>query len=156
MAIYTVHVKGGRYDPSGLADRAVLTRDGFSWAALVFGPLWLIWRRAWLALLVWLVSQGVILAFGTWAMPGFRLTGVLEIILVIGLALEASQIWSNALTRRGYVIVDVISAPRLEQAERTYFTRSLLTVAERPTVAPVGTGRAQDTDMVGLFPSMGG
>jgi hypothetical protein len=29
-------------------------------------------------------------------------------------------------------------------------------VAERPTVAPVGTGRAQDTDMVGLFPSMGG
>lgn len=156
MAIYTVHVKGSPYDPLGLSDRTVLTRDGFSWAALVLGPLWLIWRRAWLALLVWLGSQGVILAFGTWITPSFRLTGVLEVILALGLALEASQIRSSALARRGFVIVDVISAPRLEQAERTCFTRSLLTVTEGPQLSPTSVGRAQDTAMVGLFPSMGG
>lgn len=156
MAIYIVQMKGSPYDPSGLSDRTVLTRDGFSWAALVLGPLWLIWQRAWLALLVWLVGQVVVWAFGTWAMPGFRLTGVLELILAIGLALEASQIRSRALARRGYAIVEVISAPRMEQAERTYFNRSLLPADEGPNVGPVVPGRAQDTAMVGLFPSMGG
>src|SRR6478672_11524495 len=53
MNVYTVHLKGSKDDLAAL-ERAVFVREGFSWAALIVGPLWLLWNRLWLALIVWL------------------------------------------------------------------------------------------------------
>ncbi len=41
MSVYTVHLKPD--------SEPVLVREGFSWLALLFGPLWLALHRAWLA-----------------------------------------------------------------------------------------------------------
>ena len=55
MAIYRAHAPIG-LDPLASADRTRFVRDGFSFWALVLGPLWLLGHRLWLALGVWLVG----------------------------------------------------------------------------------------------------
>jgi hypothetical protein len=53
MAIWTVW----EHDRHGAerGDRAVFVRDGFSWLAFLFGPLWLIARRMWVVLIAYVV-----------------------------------------------------------------------------------------------------
>ncbi len=41
MNIYTAHLRAGR--------QPVLVREGFSWGAFLFGPLWLVAHGAWIA-----------------------------------------------------------------------------------------------------------
>ncbi len=41
MRFYTAHIRAGA--------PPVLVREGFSWGALFFGPLWLAAHRAWVA-----------------------------------------------------------------------------------------------------------
>src|SRR5580692_6073602 len=41
-------------------DRLVFLREKFSWGAFLFGALWMIWRRLWLVLLLYLVVLGLI------------------------------------------------------------------------------------------------
>src|ERR1700709_1307076 len=55
MPVYTVHAPVR--DSAGLraTDRFTFVRDGFHFWAAVFGPLWLIWHRLWLALIGWIV-----------------------------------------------------------------------------------------------------
>ena len=56
MSIYTVHMKATSDEPSAF-ERAVFVRDGFGWWAFLFGPLWLLWNRAWLGFVVWALIQ---------------------------------------------------------------------------------------------------
>src|SRR5262245_50437458 len=54
MAVYSVFApppSTGEAD----AERFRFVRDGFSWGAFLLGPLWMIWRRLWLVLLICLV-----------------------------------------------------------------------------------------------------
>jgi hypothetical protein len=156
MAIYTFHVKGDP-DPSSIVDRTVSTREGFSWAALFLGPLWLVWHRLWLALLIWVAAQVAIWAFVVWLFPGFPLTGLLQVLLAIAIGTEGSHMRSAGLSRRGYVPVDVLSAPSAEQAERIFFERGLTDAREQRSPLLSMTSRVpNNTAMVGLFPSMGG
>src|SRR4029077_16824986 len=54
MAIYTVHEPPlKRYDTAADPDRFVFVRDGFSWSAFLFGPLWVLRHRMWLVLLLY-------------------------------------------------------------------------------------------------------
>src|SRR3954462_8807868 len=58
MPVYTVHAPraqnaGG--EPFAATDKFVFVRDGFHVWAFVFGPLWLLFHRLWLALLGYLV-----------------------------------------------------------------------------------------------------
>src|SRR5215510_2105037 len=55
MAVYSVFappVSTGEAD----AERFRFVRDGFSWGAFLFGPLWMIFRRLWLVLIIYLVG----------------------------------------------------------------------------------------------------
>ena len=57
MSVYTVHEPpqrdlGASVDP----ERFVFVRDGFYFWAMIFGPIWLLWRRLWLALLFYVIA----------------------------------------------------------------------------------------------------
>ncbi|MBX9740385.1 MAG: DUF2628 domain-containing protein [Beijerinckiaceae bacterium] len=154
MAIYTVHVKGDPADPA-LAERTVLVKDGFSVAALIFGPIWLVWNRLWLGLALWLLAEAAILALTIWLIPGARGLSLLEILVALLLGLEGSQLRRAALRRRGYTAVDIVSAPREEAAERVFFERTHPdeSQARRSATSPP---LRLDPGMVGLFPSVSG
>ena len=42
------------------AARFVFLRDRFSWGAFLLGPFWMIWRRLWLVLIVYIVVIAVV------------------------------------------------------------------------------------------------
>ena len=61
FAVFEPPARAGR--APNHTDRFVFLRERFSWAAFLFGPLWMIWRRLWLVLIiasviVWSVARG--------------------------------------------------------------------------------------------------
>jgi hypothetical protein len=103
------------------AERLVFVKDGFSFAALLFGPLWLLFNRMWAALLAYLV---VALALGTllellkvpsvWA----SLTGIALNLIV---ALEADSIRRWTLGRRGWQLIGSVVGRSTAECERRFF-----------------------------------
>jgi hypothetical protein len=112
MRIYTAHLRPAR--------NPVLVREGFSWAGFLFGPLWLLAKRAWipaifdLAAFVWLFAlapAGLLgpLAFG--------------LALLVGLTGRDMVRWS--LARRGYALSHVVAASDEDAAlARLYAARA--------------------------------
>ncbi|HSU06781.1 MAG TPA: DUF2628 domain-containing protein [Acetobacteraceae bacterium] len=125
MRIYTAHLRA-RTEPK-------LVREGFSWGALVFGPLWLLAQRAWIP---------AVLAFAAAILVGVLTAAGARIVLELGLAVLLGLVghdlvrWSIA--RRGYVLAHVLAAGNAEAA-----LARLLTA--RPDVAgafmPAGMAR---------------
>ena len=144
MAAFTVHVPGADVDGAVAADKIVFLRDGFSWAAFVFGPLWLAWRRAWLVALLWALTL-VVVAFG-----GEKLGLSHDFATLIGLALavllgfEGSRLVAWTLARKGYRECAVVLGDDLEEAETAYFNQLRRdTIARGPQGSSATAGAAQ-------------
>jgi len=109
MAIYRVHLPVGA-DAASAAERARFQREGFSWPALLFGPVWLLARGIWRALTVWLAAA---LALG-WAIHLGRLPSAdgtwFVLLSAIYLGLEGNSLAAAALERRGYKLADIAGA----------------------------------------------
>lgn len=54
MTVYTVLEPPPSGDDLRDAERVAFVRDGFSWLALLFPLLWLLWHRMWLVLVLWI------------------------------------------------------------------------------------------------------
>lgn len=126
MAIFTVHVPNNRDDAFSRAERTVFVRDGFSVAAFLFGPLYLLRHRAWIAAAVWIATVAVGLALCRAAhLP----VGVdLGLLLLVGLftGVEASSLRRSALGARRYDVADVVEGSSREEGERAFFRRAVL------------------------------
>src|SRR5258707_4172945 len=54
MPVYTVHAPVTNGAGIAAIERFAFVRDGFHFWAAVFGPVWLVWHRLWLALIGWI------------------------------------------------------------------------------------------------------
>jgi hypothetical protein len=149
MAVYTVHVPRGRWGERPTLDRIVFLRDGFSVAAFLLGPFWLLWRRAWLAALLWTILLGGV---GALAAAGLsrEAVSVLEIALGALLGFEGSRLVAWTLARRGYAETAVIVAENLEEAETSFFASLQAGGPAAPGVAAGGLAAARPV-VGGLF-----
>ena len=98
MKVFTVHLRA-RAAP-------VLLREGFSWGAALFGPLWLGTRGAWIP------AAFALLAWAVLAVLPFDLGG--RVVLALGLA-WAQGLWGRdavrwSLDRRDFVTAHVVAA----------------------------------------------
>lgn len=122
MKTYTVHEPPNA--PANRVDRAenmVFVKDGFSWSALIFGPLWLLAKRLWLPLILYVVlvtlvslaleSAGVAEKFIGWAVMAFHVL----------LGLEGSTIQRWSLDRAGWRIVGSVNGRNGDECERRFF-----------------------------------
>jgi uncharacterized protein DUF2628 len=97
MRVWTAHLRAGT--------SPVMVREGFSWGALLFGPLWFAVHRAWIAavlslaafVLVVLLTQGGVMA-----------ALLLGLAVLIGLSGHDIVRWS--LDNRGYLLAQVVLA----------------------------------------------
>jgi hypothetical protein len=111
--------------PPGGPDRehrsTLVLPDGFSWLALLFPWIWLIWHRLWIAGVIAFVLQmasGMMINIdGLW--PAGTLLGFATSLFV---ALEGRNHYANALVRRGWKLEGVISAVDRQTAEDIYFS----------------------------------
>src|ERR1700704_6404434 len=115
MAVYTVHEPPPkRFEQASDPERFAFVRDGFSFAAFVFGPLWMLWHRMWLALVGYIgVSAALALIFsllGTTAAPKL----VTSYLLAVLVGIESATLRRFTLGRRRWSNLGVIVADDLE------------------------------------------
>jgi hypothetical protein len=123
MPVYTVHAPVASDSSIVATDKFAFVRDGFHFWALLFGPLWLVAHRLWLALIGWialLVAIDVAMtAFG--ARGGAILLANALIALLTGFEAASLQRWT--LSRRNWHQLDIVVADDEEGAERRFFDR---------------------------------
>src|SRR5262249_39216639 len=122
MPVYTVHEPPrSSGDPLSHAMRFVFIRDGFSWGAFLFGPLWMLRHRMWLILTVYL---GIAAALGLaveWVGPSMALWSLTGLLLALFVGIEGTTLRRWTLDRRGWAGRGVVVGDDVEAAERRYF-----------------------------------
>jgi hypothetical protein len=123
MPVYTVHAPVATDASLVATDRFAFIRDGFHFWAMVFGPLWLIWHRLWLALIGWLVAFAAI----DLGMTALRAGGVAVLsancLIALLMGFEAASLQRWTLSRRNWRQLDVVVGDDEESAERRFFDR---------------------------------
>ena len=160
MTIYTVHAPPPKVDETATSpDRFVFVRDGFYFWAFVFGPLWLLFKRLWLALLLYIATVAVLQTV-LWLIGVPRPThGVVSLLMHLLIGLEASSLHRWTLQRRDWRQLGVVAGTNDQDAERRFFDtwvaqRSMLqTPAAPPPPNPQNMRAPPDaSDIIGLFP----
>jgi len=145
------------------ADQYVFLREKFSLGAFLFGPLWMIWRRLWTVLIIYLVLVGSA-AYGLqlFGIGWLALAAVYTFIqLLIGLEATSLRRWTRVT--HGWRDCGVVIADDIEMAERRFFdalatlrpSANLVAMSALPPQATFPQG-ASRPDIVGLFPEPGG
>ena len=171
MTLYTVNAP-----PAGPGETApdpgslVFVKEGFSWPALLLPEIWLIWRRMWLVLLLYVaVSAAFVMLAGRF---GDALAGLLVFCRFL-FALEANGLRRWTLERNGYGMIGVAEGRGLAEAELRFFSEwsgAPPTAAEPPPAGPPPTAppapavarpepwkpTPENGGVVGLFPAPGG
>lgn len=155
MAVYTVHVPEGLADELRRADRTVFVREGFNGWALLFGSLFLLRHRLWIAFVLWLAVACGITAFGWVFHPPAGPLVALMVLMHLFLGVEGNDLRRWRLERRRFAMADVVTGQRSGDAELAYFLRRPSEAAnpapaprQRPArdVMPAVIGMFQDQD----------
>ncbi len=110
MRVFTAHTRPDR--------SAELVVEGFRWGALLFGPLWLAWHRAWIpAALAAAALVGILIV------PGGAGRAVLLAAEALLLGLTGNDLRRWSLGRRGYVLTDVVAARDADAALARFLAR---------------------------------
>ena len=157
MAVYTVHEPPRRNDDAlAHTERFTFVRDGFSWAAFLFAPVWMLRYRLWLAFIVYLLVVSALGAAARALGDGDWLVGIsLLVSLLVGF--EASTLRRYGLARRGWKVLGVVVGDDLEAAERRFFDAWAAGGVPRPAMPPAAGAAAPvpSGPIIGLFPEPG-
>jgi hypothetical protein len=121
MPVWTVHAPPSPGLSDEPADDIVLVREGFSWEALIFGPIWALINRLWLTVALWIVVMIVISLIGL--RFGEAVTWPLEIGFLLWFGFEARDFQRARLARRDWRVVGIVDARNSKMAERRYFEK---------------------------------
>src|SRR5437763_15994456 len=107
MPVYTVLARLASAADCRATDKFIFVRDGFHFWAMVFGPLWLIWKRLWLALLGWIIAivalEIVLARLGA----GSAAIVSADVMVALLMGFEAASLQGSALSRRSRRGVEV-------------------------------------------------
>jgi len=156
MKTYTVHEPPPRRDGASDPHRFVFVRDGFHFWAFVLGPLWMLLRRLWLVLLLYVMLTIAV-------QVGLAVLGVSSavkwtvgflIALLIGFEASSLRRWTYA--RRKWRLHGVVVADDLAAAERRFFDGfvpgSRAPAPDNLPPAPMLRVPPASTEVIGLFP----
>ena len=150
MKLFAIHAPRAA-EAIGALEGVRAARTGFSIAALVFGPLWLLVRGAWAALAVYVILAAAVFVLAAFGWLG---GGAVAGLIALGhffLGLEGRALAIAARDRGGRALVDVVYARSGLEAEKVYLERALHSA---PQAALRGAPPASP-DVIGLFPEPG-
>jgi hypothetical protein len=171
MPVYTVHAPGAGGADLRSTDRFVFVRDGFHFWAALFGPLWLIAHRLWLALIGWIIAVIALELALRRLGVGSAAIVFADIIVALLMGFEAASLQRWTLSRNQWSQLDVVIADDEEAAERRFFDRwatkqrgivndqqAVDRGAPPPTrdIAGQQFSRPPGSGIIGLFPEPGG
>src|SRR5262245_44913056 len=117
MLSYTVHEPPDA--PPDRIDRAeglVFVKDGFSWTAALFAPIWMIVHRLWWPLLGYVLVSALILWLDSQFDSGVATLASLALHLLIGLEAGTFRRWG--LERRGFGTIGTVTGRTADECER--------------------------------------
>jgi hypothetical protein len=123
MPVYTVHAPFPNGADLRATDKFVFVRDGFHFSAALFGPLWLIWRQLWLALVGWMIAIIALQLALTRLGAGSAAIVLADAVLALLMGFEAASLQRWTLSRNQWQQLDVVVADDEEAAERRFFDR---------------------------------
>jgi hypothetical protein len=148
---------------SDQAARIRFVRDGFSWRAFAFGPLWMLRHRLWLALTLYIIVVGLLMAVAYVARISEGVAFIIVFFVAILIGLESATLRRWTLQRRRWRDLGVIAADDADGAERRFFDRWVGGAEQQPYEPPAaamrpGSPPSHDpgSDIIGLFPEPGG
>jgi hypothetical protein len=160
MTIYTAHappLRGSEtaYDPA----RFKFIRDGFYFWAFVFGPLWLLFKRLWVVLVLYIVAVAVLNA-ALWLIGVPRATyGLVSLLVHLLVGLEAATLQRWTLGQNNWAQLGVVSGNNFETAERRFFdawvaqkSRPTTPSDPSPPISSIMRAPPDNSDIIGLFP----
>jgi hypothetical protein len=161
MPTYTVHAPTSRNSSAADPQRFEFVRDGFHFWAFLLAPVWLLYRRLWLAFIGYVVLIGAIeLAYYFLKLPqGGQMAIDFLINLLIGLEASTLQRWTYA--RRRWTTLGIVTGEDEEEAERRFFVQWVARGDDESAplpkpVMPPPTSRSGDSEIIGLIPQPGG
>ena len=162
MTLYSIYEPGDEQSNlAARADRIAFVKEGFSWPALFFPALWLIFHRMWIELIVLLIAFAALQWLYVSSVDGRAVLEWAGFALVLLFAFEANDLRGFALVRRGYQPVGVAMGEDRETAELSFFRswfprQSGLKVREggkpRPAQGPTRLRPSEGEEVIGLFP----
>src|SRR5262245_54267733 len=159
MPTYTVHEPPPkRYEVAGNPDRFVFVRDGFSFWAFLFGPLWMLRHRMWIVLLGYILLVIALEVIQQSLRVSSSASLIVSLLLMFLVGFEAATLRRFTLGRRKWVNVGVIVGDDLESAERRFFDAWVKSGAPTPALLAAPAPRQlppATTDVIGLFPQPG-
>src|SRR5262245_6031180 len=159
MSIYTVHEPPPKAHELNVdPDRFVFVREGFSFWAFLFGPLWMLRHRMWLVLLGYVIVVVVIeIAQYLLGVP-LSVSFAVGILLRLLIGVEAATLRRFTLCRRKWTNLGVIVSDDLESAERRFFDAWVKREGGSPGLPAMVSSRQPPpaaSDVIGLFPQPG-
>ena len=136
MRSYTVHTSP-ELGPAEAAERAAFVKDGFCWPALIIPLIWLIWRRMWLTLVLYVVAASVLMA--ATSPLGDAIGFAAAVLFGLLFASEANNLRRWTLQRRGWTEAGLSVGRSLADAEVRYFCGPTIPAAGIQTRAPAQT-----------------
>ncbi|HTI87881.1 MAG TPA: DUF2628 domain-containing protein [Alphaproteobacteria bacterium] len=134
MRVYTVHV------PPATRHQAdpVLVKEGFSWPAFFFGPLWALAHRMWLVTVA-LVALDLIISV---VLDAARIPPVTQAVISLAVAVligaHGNDWRRRSLDRRGFRDAGVVAGRNIDEALARYLDATVTHMAvPRPRTAPV-------------------
>jgi hypothetical protein len=164
MPTYTVHAPPLR--PGATAsdpERFLFVRDGFHFWAFLLAPLWLLLRRLWLLLLLYLAVIGVLGGLSVLVRAPTIMQILVSLLFALLMGFEAATLWRWTLARRGWRMIGFAVGDDEEAAEQRFFAEwtKRAGVAPPPPASelqyatPVRRGSPTGSDVIGLFPEPG-
>jgi hypothetical protein len=110
MRFWTAHMRRGT--------QPALLREGFSWWALLFGPLWLSAHHAWIPAMLVLVAGVLILALA----PGAK-SSVLLLGLAAWLGLSGQDLGRRSIRELGFSLLEAFASRHETDAQAKILDR---------------------------------
>ncbi len=166
MALYTIHAP--RKPEGTVADPAefVFIKDGFCWPALFIPIIWILYRRLWLVLIIYVVAVFVLSTLA--GLVGRAAPAAALVLFAFYFALEANGLRRWTCERRRHALVGVVEGRNREAAELRFFVAAAeaepaddaapaAPAPPAPPPAPTAPWKAAsgEPEVVGLFPAPG-
>lgn len=122
MIVYTVYEPPD--PPADRLDRAeslVFVKEGFSWAAAVLTPFWLLANRMWIVLAGYLGGMAVLQLMLNVGGAGQRMSSLLMIAVHVLFGFEADTLRRWTLDRNGWRVIGPAVGRNWAECERRFF-----------------------------------
>ncbi len=153
MVTFTVHEPSTPApDRMDRAESLVFVKEGFTWSAAVFTPIWMIVHRLWWPLAGYVVAIGVLEGIRLLDIVPSSWPSLLSLALHVLVGFEADTLRRWKLDRNGWTMLGSVSGKNAAECERRFFDQWLPdqpVIAPPPPHRPLPSGPPRTTPVIG-------